>query len=73
MIEPSFGIGRILYSLIEHSWWTREGDDENRTVLSFKPAVAPTKALIVPLSNQDAFDPYIKRIGKIRCNRRKMR
>ncbi len=27
VIEPSFGIGRILYSLVEHIYWTREGDE----------------------------------------------
>lgn len=27
VIEPSFGIGRIMYSLMEHSFWTREGDE----------------------------------------------
>ena len=27
VIEPSFGIGRILYSLIEHVYWTRSGDE----------------------------------------------
>lgn len=26
VIEPSFGIGRILYSLLEHSYWAREQD-----------------------------------------------
>ena len=26
VIEPSFGIGRILYSLMEHVYWTREND-----------------------------------------------
>ena len=26
VVEPSFGIGRILYSLIEHVYWTRPGD-----------------------------------------------
>lgn len=31
VIEPSFGIGRILYSLLEHVWWIRDGD-ENRHV-----------------------------------------
>jgi glycyl-tRNA synthetase len=50
VIEPSFGIGRILYSLMEHVFWTREGD-EARGVLSFPPLVAPTKVLLVPLSN----------------------
>lgn len=34
VIEPSFGIGRILYSLIEHCYWTRssDGGDESRSV-----------------------------------------
>ena len=27
VIEPSFGIGRILYSLVEHVYWSREGDE----------------------------------------------
>jgi glycyl-tRNA synthetase len=26
VIEPSFGVGRILYSLMEHVYWTRDGD-----------------------------------------------
>lgn len=50
VIEPSFGIGRILYTLMEHVYWYRPGDVD-RGVLSFPPSVAPTKALIVPLSN----------------------
>jgi glycyl-tRNA synthetase len=39
VIEPSFGIGRILYSLIEHNYWTRasEGGDEARGVSSLTP------------------------------------
>lgn len=34
VIEPSFGIGRILYALMEHNYWTRgsEGGDEARGV-----------------------------------------
>lgn len=28
VIEPSFGIGRILYTLLEHSFWSREQDVE---------------------------------------------
>jgi glycyl-tRNA synthetase len=27
VIEPSFGIGRILYSLVEHVYWSRPGDE----------------------------------------------
>lgn len=42
VVEPSFGIGRILYSLIEHTYWTRasDGGDEARGV-SFNPEASP--------------------------------
>ncbi|PWY70175.1 glycyl-tRNA synthetase [Aspergillus heteromorphus CBS 117.55] len=61
VIEPSFGIGRILYSMIEQVYWTREGD-EARGVLSFPPAIAPTKVLIVPLSTHQSFAPLVQRL-----------
>ncbi|KAF4124194.1 glycyl-tRNA synthetase [Geosmithia morbida] len=66
VIEPSFGIGRILYALIEHNFWTRgtEGTDEARGVLSFPPTVAPTKVLIVPLSSNAQFKPHLKKISQ---------
>ncbi|BFZ59366.1 Glycine--tRNA ligase 1, mitochondrial [Saitoella coloradoensis] len=62
VIEPSFGIGRILYSLVEHSFWTRPQDIQ-RGVLSFPPIIAPTKCLLVPLSGNDVFKPIVKELG----------
>ncbi|TFK23301.1 glycine-tRNA ligase [Coprinopsis marcescibilis] len=61
VIEPSFGLGRILYCLLEHSFWAREQDVE-RGVLSLPPLVAPTKVLIVPLSAREEFDPIVAEI-----------
>ncbi|KAI1176763.1 hypothetical protein F4777DRAFT_545069 [Nemania sp. FL0916] len=63
VIEPSFGIGRIIFALCEHNYWVREGD-EARAVLSFPPIVAPTKVLIVPLSNDKRFLPYMDQVGQ---------
>ncbi|KAL9023677.1 MAG: hypothetical protein Q9196_007049 [Gyalolechia fulgens] len=63
VIEPAFGIGRILYTLLEHVYWSREGADE-RGVLSFPPPIAPTKVLLVPLSNQADFKPLISRMSQ---------
>ncbi|KAM3081473.1 Glycine--tRNA ligase 1, mitochondrial [Clarireedia jacksonii] len=65
VIEPSFGIGRILYALMEHNYWTRasEGGDEARGVLSFPPIIAPTKVLLVPLSSHESFKPFLKQIS----------
>jgi glycyl-tRNA synthetase len=64
VIEPSFGIGRILYALCEHVYWVREGDDEARSVLSFPVTVAPTKVLICPLSGNKEFTPAVRELTK---------
>jgi len=60
VIEPSFGIGRILYSLLEHSFDIRD-KDEQRTYLKFRPWIAPTKVALLPLSKNEVFDPIIKK------------
>jgi glycyl-tRNA synthetase len=48
VIEPSFGIGRLLYCIFEHSYFCRE-NDERRAVLKFTPVAAPVKATVFPL------------------------
>jgi len=54
VIEPSFGMGRILYSLLEHSFYQRDAD-EQRCVMRFNPQVAPDKCAVLPISsNPDA-------------------
>lgn len=52
VIEPSFGIGRIIYAIFEHSFYTR-AEDSARAVLAFPPLVAPTKVLVVPLMSNE--------------------
>ncbi|GMM30807.1 glycine--tRNA ligase [Martiniozyma asiatica (nom. inval.)] len=61
VIEPSFGIGRIIYSIFEHSFWTRP-EDSARGVLSFPPLVAPTKVLVVPLMNNEKLNEATKKV-----------
>jgi len=63
VIEPSFGIGRILYCMIEHVFWSREAD-EQRCVLSLPALVAPYKCLLVPLSKNMVFKPLLSDICK---------
>lgn len=63
VIEPSFGIGRIMYSLLEHRFVEREGS-ERRTYFSLPPIVAPIKCSVLPLSNDHCFEPFIKSIGE---------
>lgn len=65
VIEPSFGIGRILYSLLEHAFWVRD-NDEDRRVLSFRPRIAPIKVAILPLSNNAVFAPFSELLSKFK-------
>ncbi|AET38932.1 glycine--tRNA ligase Ecym_3447 [Eremothecium cymbalariae DBVPG len=64
VIEPSFGIGRIIYAVLEHCFWSRP-QDTARAVLSFPPLVAPTKVLLVPLSSNDELAPIVTEVSKI--------
>lgn len=63
VIEPSFGIGRIMYSLLEHRFQMRDGD-EQRCYFSLPPVVAPLKCSVLPLSNNPDFAPLVKKICK---------
>lgn len=69
VIEPSFGIGRIMYAIFEHNFRTREGD-EKRTYLSLPPVVAPLKCSVLPLSGNEEFVPFVKQLCKcVRCEK----
>ncbi|CAH1789407.1 unnamed protein product [Owenia fusiformis] len=62
VIEPSFGIGRIMYSIFEHNFKTRPGD-EQRTYISLPPVIAPYKCSVLPLSNNADFQPFVQQIS----------
>merc|ERR1712078_98116 len=64
VIEPSFGIGRIMYCMFEHTFYTREGDDEARTVFRFTPLVAPIKVAVFPLLRKDDLDERAGQLHK---------
>ena len=61
VIEPSYGIGRIIYSVLEHAFTQRDGD-EQRCVMRLKPCVAPIKVGIFRLINNAQFDPIVSSI-----------
>ncbi|XP_016913099.1 glycine--tRNA ligase isoform X1 [Apis cerana] len=63
VIEPSFGIGRIMYAIFEHNFKAREGD-EKRTYFSLPPVVAPLKCSLLPLSGNNEFVPFVKQLSQ---------
>jgi len=72
VIEPSFGLGRIIYSVLEHSYVVREvvkrdnetRDDEKRAYLSLPPIIAPTKVSVLPLVQSEELVQFTAEIVK---------
>ena len=64
VIEPSFGIGRIVYCVMEHCFKVRE-NDSRRTYFDFPPSIAPYKASILPLFENEKFLDFVEPIRKI--------
>lgn len=62
VIEPSFGIGRIMYSLLEHRFHIRDGD-EQRSYFALPAFVAPLKCSVLPLSANAEFAPFVQKIS----------
>lgn len=62
VIEPSFGIGRVLYAMLEHAFSQRNGD-EQRCCMAFKPCVAPIKVGLFRLLNHAPFDLVIAKLN----------
>lgn len=66
VIEPSFGIGRIIYCLYEHSFYTRasRGGDEQLNVFGFPPLVAPIKCTVFPLVQNQQYEEVARHIAR---------
>jgi glycyl-tRNA synthetase len=56
VIEPSFGIDRIIYCILESAYREEERSGEMRTVLSLKPEVAPYDAAVFSLVSKGGLD-----------------
>ena len=53
VIEPSYGIDRMLYMVLEHCYAEEMVEGEVRKVLRFPPAIAPVQVAVFPLMNRD--------------------
>ncbi len=68
VIEPSHGLDRIFYSVLEHAYDYDEKEDY--VVLRLAPAVAPIKVGVFPLMEKDGLDDLAQRIyGKVHTSR----
>ncbi len=53
VVEPSFGIDRLVYTVLAHGYNEDTVDGEKRAYLAVPPAVAPTTVGVLPLMDRD--------------------
>lgn len=58
VIEPSYGLGRIMYCIFEHCFKKREADAQ-RTYFDFPIQIAPIKCSILPLVSKPELDAKV--------------
>ncbi|OIB55569.1 glycine--tRNA ligase [Natrialba sp. SSL1] len=56
VVEPSFGVDRLVYTVLHHAYAEDEVDGEERTYLALDPEVAPTFVGVFPLQNDDELE-----------------
>jgi len=53
VIEPSFGLDRIIYFILEHSFLETKKKDEEYRLMKFKSEISPYKVGVFPLISDD--------------------
>ncbi|MFB6303632.1 MAG: glycine--tRNA ligase [Haloferacaceae archaeon] len=53
VVEPSFGVDRLVYTVLHHNYREDVVDEEERVYLAFDPEVAPTTVAVFPLMDRD--------------------
>ncbi|MBO5118795.1 glycine--tRNA ligase [Methanocorpusculum sp.] len=62
VIEPSYGIDRICYMVLEHAYSEDVADGEARTVMRFRNGVAPVQVAVLPLMARDGMDEIARKL-----------
>ncbi|MFC7075089.1 glycine--tRNA ligase [Haloarcula halophila] len=63
VVEPSFGVGRLVYTVLAHAYSRDEVDGEERTYLDLPAEQAPTTVGVFPLMDKDGMDDLASEIA----------
>lgn len=64
VIEPSFGVDRILYAILEHNYQATQKEGEPYTVLRLPAHMAPVQLGVFPLMARDGLDRVAERLAE---------
>jgi glycyl-tRNA synthetase len=63
-VEPSFGVDRLVYTVLVHAYTEDEVDGEERTYLALPPETAPTTVGVFPLMDKDGLDERARELAR---------
>ena len=63
VVEPSFGVDRLVYTVLDHAYREDEVAGEERTYLALEPTVAPTFVGVFPLQSDEALEAVAEEIA----------
>ncbi len=67
VIEPAFGIDRIVWHILDHAFDRTEKDGENYDVLRLNECVSPYHAVVLPLFNKEGMPEIAKDVFNRLC------
>jgi glycyl-tRNA synthetase len=63
VVEPSFGVDRLVYTILVHAYEEDEVEGETRTALRLDPEVAPTFVGVFPLMDRDGMGERAREVA----------
>lgn len=63
VVEPSFGVDRLVYTVLDHTYREDEIEGESRSYLGLPPALAPTFVGVFPLMDKDGLGERAREIA----------
>ena len=70
VVEPAFGIDRIIWHLLDHSYTETEKSGEDYSYLSLPEVIAPVDVTVLPLFEKDGMDLLAQKIHRDLCSRK---
>jgi glycyl-tRNA synthetase len=65
VVEPSFGIDRMVYTVLAHAYDEDEVDGEERTVMHLNEEVAPTEVAVFPLMDKEGLGEKAREVADL--------
>ena len=70
VVEPAFGIDRIIWHLLDHCYTETEKSGETYTLMTIPEIIAPVDVTVLPLYEKDGMGELAKSIHRDLCSRR---